>query len=56
MNHAVPDSSEQMPSSYKIINFYPVLFLNTTTSSPISVDISKRITNLFTTDCPLIQY
>ena len=45
-----------MPNLYKLVNSLPVLFLNTTTTSPISVDISKRLSILFNTSCPLIQY
>jgi hypothetical protein len=45
-----------MPSSYKTVNSLPVLFLNTTNLSPISVNINKRIKNTFTSSCPLTQY
>jgi len=45
-----------MVSSYKTVNSLPVLILNTTSQKPISVDISKRIKNIFTSSCPLQQY
>ena len=45
-----------MSTAYKTVNSLPVLFLNTTTSSPLSVDISKRIINIFKSSCPLLQF
>ena len=45
-----------MVSSYKTVNSLPVLMINATNQKPISVDISKRIKNIFTFSCPLLQY
>lgn len=45
-----------MNYAYKKVNNLPVLFLSTTTAFPISVDISKRINNVFNVSCPLIKY
>ena len=53
INKIIPGNQEQMSSSYKLVNSLPVLFINTTISSPISVDISKRISNLFSFSCHL---
>ena len=53
INPVLPGNQEQYPSSYKLVNSLPVLIINTTTSSPVSVDISKRISNLFNFSCHL---
>jgi hypothetical protein len=45
-----------MTASYKEVNSLPVLFLNTKATSPVSIDISKRIKNIFNVSCPLIQF
>jgi hypothetical protein len=42
-----------MPTAYKPVNSLPVLFLNTTGTIPLSVDISKRFSNYFSSSCPL---
>lgn len=51
INPLMPGNSEQMSSAYQSVNSLPVLFINTTVKSPISVDISKRIINLYTSSC-----
>jgi hypothetical protein len=56
INPTLPGNQEQMSAAYKAINSLPVLIINTTTASPISVDISKRIANLFTFSCHLSDY
>ena len=53
INPILPGNLEQMSSSYKLVNSLPVLIINTTTSSPVSIDISKRISNLFIFSCHL---
>jgi hypothetical protein len=56
INPVFPDNQEQMVSSYKTVNSLPVLIVNTTNLKPISVDISKRISNIFSSSCHLLQY
>ena len=56
INPILPRNQEQMSAAYKAVNSLPVLIINTTTSSPISVNISKRISNLFTFSCHLSDY
>ena len=48
INPILPGNQEQLPSSYKLINSFPVLIINKTAKKTISVDISKRISNIFT--------
>lgn len=52
----MPNKTESNYTKYKKIGQYPILILNQSITSMLSIDISKRFLNKFPIDCPFTNF
>ncbi len=52
----MPKPDENFANKYKLINQIPVLFINKSSNSDFTANLSKRFINLYPYDCPINTY